>query len=157
MTSIAERLVADLGTAMREKDTLRRDVLRYLRSEVKNAEIEKGRELSDDEVLQVIQRQIKQRRESAEQFEKGNRQDLVDAENAQIKILEGYLPPQLDDAELERIAGNIAAQLGLSGTRDMGKLMGPLREQVGSQAEGRAMSDAARKVLEKRANGEATS
>ena len=157
MTSIAERLVSDLGNAMRSKDAQRRDVLRYLRSEVKNAEIDKGRQLTDDEVLQVIQRQIKQRRESAEQFEKGNRQDLVDAEHAQIAILEEYLPPQLDDAELERIAGDLASQLGLSGARDMGKLMGPLREQVGSQAEGRAISDAARKVLEQRANGEVAS
>jgi uncharacterized protein len=152
MTSIAERLVSDLGTAMREKDAQRRDVLRYLRSEVKNAEIEKGRELTDDEVLQVIQRQIKQRRESIEQFEKGNRQDLVDAENAQITILEGYLPPQLSQEELEQMAGDIAAQLDLAGARDMGKLMGPLRELVGSRAEGRAISDAAREILEQRAS-----
>jgi uncharacterized protein len=157
MTSIAERLVSDLGTAMREKDTQRRDVLRYLRSEIKNAEIDKGRELTDDEVLQVIQRQIKQRRESAEQFEKGNRQDLVDAEQAQIVILEQYLPPQLGEDELEQIAADLAAQLDLAGPRDMGKLMGPLREQVGSRAEGRAISDAARKVLEQRANGDAAS
>jgi uncharacterized protein len=156
MTTIAERLVSDLGTAMREKNAERRDVLRYLRSEVKNAEIEKGRSLTDDEITQVIQRQIKQRRESAEQFEKGNRSDLVDAENAQIAILEEYLPPQLSDAELERIAGDLAAEMELSSPKDMGKLMGPLREQVGNQAEGRAISNAARKVLEQRANGEAT-
>lgn len=154
MTTIAERLVTDLGTAMREKDTERRDVLRYLRSEVKNAEIEKRRELTDDEVLSVIHRQIKQRRESIEQFQKGNRQDLVDAENAQIVILETYLPPQLDQTELERIAAGLAEDLELSGARDMGKLMGPLRAKVGTQAEGRAISDAARTVLEQRANGE---
>lgn len=157
MTSIAERLISDLGTAMRQKDAERRDVLRYLRSEIKNAEIAKGGELSDDEVSQLIQRQIKQRRESAEQFEKGKRQDLVDAENAQIAILEQYLPPQLDDEQLERIANNLAAQMNLSGPQDMGKLMGPLRQEVGSRAEGRAMSDAARKVLEQRANGGAAS
>jgi uncharacterized protein len=157
MTSFAERLMTDLGTAMRTKDTGRRDVLRYLRSEVKNAEIEKGRELTDEEVLGVIQRQIKQRRESIEQFQKGNRQDLVDAENAQIQILETYLPPQLDQAELERIAAELAEELDLSGARDMGKLMGPLREKVGTQAEGRAISDAARTVLEQRANGEVAS
>ncbi len=156
MSTIAERLISDLGTAMREKNAERRDVLRYLRSEVKNAEIEHGRTLTDDEVTQVIQRQIKQRRESIEQFEKGGRQDLVDVEQAQIAILEEYLPPQLSDEELERIAGDIADQQGLSGTKDMGKLMGPLREQVGAQAEGRAVSNAARKVLEQRANGEAS-
>jgi uncharacterized protein len=157
MTSIAERLMSDLGAAMREKDTERRDVLRYLRSEVKNAEIEKKGELTDDEMLQVVQRQIKQRRESMEQFEKGNRQDLVDAELAQIAILEQYLPPQLSADEVEQIAADIAAQLGLSGPRDMGKLMGPLRQEVGMRAEGRVMSEAARTVLEKRANGEAAS
>jgi uncharacterized protein len=154
MTTIAERLVSDLGTAMREKDTDRRDVLRYLRSEVKNAEIEKGRELTDDEVLSVIQRQIKQRRESIEQFQKGNRQDLVDAEQAQIVILETYLPPQLGQDELEQIAHDLAVEHDLAGARDMGKLMGPLREKVGTRAEGRAISDAARTVLERRENGE---
>ncbi len=157
MTSIAERLVSDLGTAMRQKDVERRDVLRYLRSEVKNAEIEKGRELTDDEVLGVIQRQIKQRRESIEQFQKGNRQDLVDTEAAQIVILETYLPPQMDQAEIEQIAASLAEELDLAGARDMGKLMGPLRERVGTQAEGRAISEVARNVLEQRANGEATS
>lgn len=157
MTSIAERLITDLATAMRQKDSERRDVLRYLRSEIKNAEIAKRGELSDDEVSQLIQRQIKQRRESAEQFEKGKRQDLVDAEHAQIAILEQYLPPQLDDEKLERIASDLATQMDLAGPQDMGKLMGPLRQEVGSRAEGRAMSDAARKVLERRANGGAAS
>ena len=153
MTSIAERLVSDLGTAMRDKDAQRRDVLRYLRSEIKNAEIEKGRDLTEDEVQSVIQRQIKQRKESIEQFERGNRQDLVDAEQAQILILQEYLPPQLDSSELQRIATDIAAQLGLSGSKDMGKLMEPLRAKVGTQAEGRAVSNAAKKVLEERERG----
>ena len=157
MTTIAKRLMSDLGDAMRAKDTLRRDVLRYLRAEIKNTEIETGRELSDDEVLQVIQRQIKQRREAAEMFEKGNRQDLVDAEHAQIVILEQYLPPQIEPQELERMAMDLATQLGLSGARDMGKLIGPLRETVGLRAEGRAVAEAARKVLEQRENGEAAS
>lgn len=153
MSSIAERLIKDLGSAMRDKDTVRRDVVRYLRSEVKNAEIEQGRELTDAEVQTVIQRLIRQRREAAEQFEQGNRMDLVDAENAQVAILQEYLPPQLDQDELEKIAGDMAAQLGLSGQRDMGKLMGPLREEVGTRAEGKAISDAARKVLEQREDG----
>jgi uncharacterized protein len=152
MSSIAERLLEDLGTAMRSKDQPRRDALRFLRSEVHNAEIEKGRELNDDEILSLIQQQIRQRRESVEQFEKGKRQDLVDLENAQIAILQEYLPPQLRDDELEQIAGDLAAQLGLSGTRDMGKLMGPLREEVGSRAEGKAVAEAARTVLERRAS-----
>lgn len=152
MSSIAERLISDLGTAMRDKNTSRRDVLRYLRSEIKNAEIAQGRELEDAEVESVIQTLIRQRREAAEQFEQGGRMDLVDAENAQIAILQEYLPPQLTQEELEETAGDLASQLGLAGQRDMGKLMGPLREQVGTRAEGKAISDAARKVLEQREN-----
>jgi uncharacterized protein len=151
MTSIAERLLKDLGTAMREKDTTRRDVLRYLRSEIHNAEIEKGRNLTDTEAEQLVQRQINQRREAAEQFAKGNRQDLVDAESAQIVVLQEYLPPQLSQEELDRMADDIAAQLNLSGAGDMGKLMSPLREQVGSRAEGRAVAEAARGSLQRRA------
>lgn len=157
MSSIAERLLQDLGSAMRSRDQIRRDTLRYLRSEVHNLEIEKGRELTEPEVQELIQRQIRQRQESIEQFEKGRRQDLIDLENAQIAILQEYLPPQLDDDDLDRIAGDLAAQLGLSGAKDMGKLMGPLREEVGSRAQGKAIADAARRVLERRENGGALS
>lgn len=157
MSSIAERLLQDLGSAMRSRDQIRRDTLRYLRSEVHNLEIEKGRELTEPEVQELIQRQIRQRQESIEQFEKGRRQDLIDLENAQIAILQEYLPPQLDDDELDRIAGDLAAQLNLSGAKDMGKLMGPLREEVGSRAQGKAIADAARRALERRENGGALS
>jgi uncharacterized protein len=150
MSSIAERLLEDLGTAMRSKDLTRRDALRYLRSEVHNAEIESRRALTDQEIESLIQSQIRQRRESVEQFEKGKRQDLVDAENAQIAILQEYLPPQLDADELDRIAGDLAARLELSGARDMGKLMGPLREEVGSRAEGKAIAEAAQRALAQR-------
>jgi uncharacterized protein len=153
MTSIAERLITDLGEAMKTKDNTRRDVVRYLRSEIRNAEIEKGEQLTDAEVLTVIQRQVNQRREAAEQFERGGRQDLVDAENAQISILQAYLPAQISEHELDRIAADKAAQLGLSGSKDMGKLMGPLRDEVGARAEGKAVADAARKALEERERG----
>jgi uncharacterized protein len=150
MTSIAERLLNDLRTAMRDRDKPRRELMQFTRSEIHNEEIRQGRELSDDEILDLIRRQIKQRRDSMEQFEAGGRQDLVDAESSHIAVLQQYLPAQLSSEELEKIAGDIAAQLDLAGPADMGKLMPPLREAVGARAEGRDVAQAARSVLARR-------
>jgi uncharacterized protein len=150
MTSIAERLLNDLRTAMRDRDKPRRELMQFTRSEIHNEEIRQGRDLSDDEILDLIRRQIKQRRDSMEQFEAGGRQDLVDAESSHIAVLQQYLPAQLSSEELEKIAGAIAAQLDLAGPADMGKLMPTLREAVGARAEGRDVAQAARSVLARR-------
>jgi uncharacterized protein len=150
MNSIAEGLLNDLRTAMRDRDKPRRELMQFTRSEIHNEEIRQGRELSDDEILDLIRRQIKQRRDSMEQFEAGGRQDLFDAESSHIAVLQQYLPAQLSSEELEKIAGDIAAQLDLAGPADMGKLMPPLREAVGARAEGRDVAQAARSVLARR-------
>jgi uncharacterized protein len=150
MASIAERLLNDLRSAMRDRDKPRRELMQFTRSEIHNEEIKQGRELTDAEIIDVIRRQIKQRRESSEQFEAGRRQDLVDIEQAHIAILQEYLPAQLDMDELERIAGDLATDLELAGPGDMGRLMTPLREAVGARAEGRDIAEAARTVLTRR-------
>lgn len=147
MSDLSLRLQNDLKEAMRSSDTTRRDVVRFLRSEIHNVEIERGRPLSDDEIIAVVQRQIKQRHDSIEQFDRGGRQDLVDIERGQIAILEQYLPPQLSDSDVLAIAREVVRELQASGPGDMGRVMPILRQRIGSRAQGNAVAQAARAAL----------
>lgn len=132
---------------MRSSDTTRRDVVRFLRSEIHNVEIERGRPLTDEEIEAVVQRQIKQRNDSIEQFARGGRQDLVDVERAQIAILEAYLPPQLSDDEVLNMARELVEELGASSMSDMGRVIPPLRERVGQRAQGNVVAQSVRAAL----------
>lgn len=157
MAMLADRLLEDLKVAVRESDALRRQTLRYLRSEIHNVEIERKRPLSDDEVVAIIRRQIKQRRDSIEQFSKGGRQDLVEQESAELDILQSYLPEDLSTDELEHIALEVANETGATSSRDMGKVMAKMRERVAGRADGRAASDAVKRVLAAREPGASAS
>ncbi len=147
MNHLSSRLLDDLKSAMRASDTNRRDVLRFLRAEVHNIEIERKRPLTDDEIIEVIRRQVKRRRESIDQFTRGGRQDLVAAEEAGIKILEEYLPAQMTYDAVLAIAQDVVRELGASGPKDMGKVMPVLRARIGSGAEGGVVAAAAREAL----------
>lgn len=148
---LAERLSNDLKDAMRAGDARRRDVIRFLSAALQNAAIERRRELSDAEIEDIIRRQIKQRRESIELFRRGKRDDLADEEEAQIALLEPYLPAQMSDDELRAIVARVAAELGASALRDMGKLMPALQAATAGRADGRRLSEAARAELARRA------
>lgn len=152
MSSLADRLLDDLKTAMRSSDTTRREVVRFLRAEIHNVEIDRGRPLTDDEIVEVVQRQIKQRRDSIEQFERGGRGDLASMEAEQIAVLEGYLPPQMSYDDVLTVAREIAEDVGAAGPRDMGKVMPMLRQRIGAAAEGATIAAAAREALAERQN-----
>ncbi|MDW7981259.1 MAG: GatB/YqeY domain-containing protein [Thermomicrobium sp.] len=147
MSTLADRLLADLQEAVRSGDVTKREVIRFLRAEIKNREIERGRALTDDEIVEVIRRQIKMRREAIEQFAHGGRHDLVEREEAQIRVLETYLPQQLSADELLELARAVVREVGAAGPRDMGRVMPVLRERVGPRAEGRAIAEAAQRAL----------
>lgn len=149
--SLAEQLVADLRQSMVSGDTRRRDVIRYLRAAITNAQIEKHRDLTDAEIQDVIRGQIKQRRDSIDMFRKGGRDDLVEAETAQIAILQEYLPRQLDENEVRDIVRRVAEDLGARGPRDMGRLMPELMKATAGRVEGRTLSTLAREELDRRA------
>lgn len=140
MTAIKTKLEDDLKSAMRERDVLRRDVIRYIRSEIRNQEIRLQRDLEDADAIQVLSRQAQQRRDSIEAFQKANRQDLVDKERAELDIIAEYLPRQMSEAELDELASATIAQVGASGPRDMGKVMSAIMPQVRGRAEGKAVS-----------------
>lgn len=137
MPSLRERLRDDLKAAMRARDAIRRDTIRLVEAAIKNAEIEKrGAELSDQDVQAILQRQVKQRQDSIEQYEQANRSDLADAERAEIAVIEVYLPQQMSREEIEAAARAAIDQLGATGPGDRGKVMGRLMSELRGKADG---------------------
>ena len=134
--------------AMKSKDPTRLSTLRMLKTALMNREIERGRPLDDNESLQVVSALVKQRRDSIEQFVKGSRQDLADKETAEIVILESYLPPPIDAAELERTVDAAIASTGASSAKDIGKVMKAVMAALGGQTvDGKAVNELVRRKL----------
>jgi uncharacterized protein YqeY len=132
--SLKSQITDDMKSAMKAGDKDRLKVVRLIMAAVKQVEVDKRVELDDAGVLSVLDKMVKQRRDSVEQFEKGGREDLASIERAEIGILETYLPKQLDDAELEALIDAAISATGAESIRDMGKVMG----QIKSKAAGRA-------------------
>ncbi|BDG08927.1 GatB/YqeY domain-containing protein [Anaeromyxobacter paludicola] len=148
--ALKQQLDADLKTAMQAKDELRKSVLRMLKSAIKYREIEvggAGASLDDAGVLQVIASEIKRRRDSVEQYRAGNRADLADKEDAEIVILQAYLPQQLTPEELAQKVDAAIAATGAKGPKDMGAVMKALLPEVQGRAEGKAVSDLVKQKL----------
>ncbi len=136
-----------MKAAMKARDTETRDAIRYVLSAVKNAEIEKRGELTEEEELKLIRSQVKQRQDSIEQFRAGGRDDLADKEQAQVAILERYLPQQMSDEELEAFVREGIAEAGAESPKDMGKVMGLLTPRSQGRVDGRRLSTAVRNAL----------
>ncbi|HLU36114.1 MAG TPA: GatB/YqeY domain-containing protein [Thermomicrobiales bacterium] len=145
--SLRSTLEADMKAAMKARDTETRDAIRYVLSAVKNAEIEKRGELTEEEELKLIRSQVKQRQDSIEQFRAGGRDDLADKEQAQVAILERYLPQQMSDEELEAFVREGIAEAGAESPKDMGKVMGLLTPRSQGRVDGRRLSTAVRNAL----------
>ena len=147
MAALDERLTADLKEAMRAGDTVTRDVIRYLRAGLKNAQIEQGQPLGERDELAVLQQQIKQRQDAIEQFQAGGRSDLVERESGQLAVLRRYLPAELTPDELDDLVGAVIAETGAVGPRDLGRVMPLLVERAAGRADNRTLSEAARRRL----------
>ncbi|MCA9832798.1 MAG: GatB/YqeY domain-containing protein [Thermomicrobiales bacterium] len=145
--SIREQMQADLKEAMKARDNETRDALRYIISAFKYAEIEERRDLTPEEELKVLRQQVKQRQDSIEQFQAGGREDLVEKEAGQLKVLERYLPQQMSDDELARFVAEGIAESGAAGPKDMGKVMGLLNKKADGRVDGRRLSSAVKDAL----------
>ena len=132
---------------MRSGDSLRRSVLRYLRSEVHNEEIARQGELDDEAVTGVLSRQAQRHRDSIEAFQQGNRQDLVDKEEAELAVILEYLPEQMSGDAITEIARKVIADLAASGPQDMGRVMGALMPQLKGKAQGKEVSSVVTELL----------
>ena len=138
MSDLLLRIQNDLVDAMKKRDELRLSVLRMLKSAVQMAQIEKGRDLplTDDEVLVIVRRLIKQRNEAAEMYRSGGAHDRAETELEEVKVLDSYQPEQLSDEEIVKIVTEISTQVEASGLKDMGKVMGKTVAAVKGRAEG---------------------
>jgi len=170
MGTLDQQLTSDLKASMRAGDTVRRDVIRFLRAAFQNAQIarvqvpddlpeegaevaevvrsaDRDRPLTDDEELVVLKRQIKQRQDSIEQFERAGRPDLVGREEAQLAILQAYLPVGLGTDEIDALVRAVVSETGAAGPSDMKLVMPALIARAGGRADSRALSDAAKRAL----------
>ena len=145
--SLRDRIQTDITAAMRSGDALRRDVLRMAQNAIYAIEKKDRRELSDDDVVGVLTREVKTRRESVDAFRKGGRDDLAAKEEAEIGILSGYLPEQLDDSALEALVAEGVAATGAQSARDLGKVMGWLAPKTRGRADGRRVSELVARAL----------
>ena len=146
--SARDRIQADTKTAMKERDKTRVGALRMLGAALKNAEIEAGRPLTEQEEQTILRRQLKQRDESAEAFRKAGREERAASESAEAEIVRSYLPQPLSPAELEEIADRAIDEMGATGMSDMGTVMGRAMELSEGRAEGRQLSAIVRNRLQ---------
>lgn len=147
--ALLSQIQSDLVQAMKDKDDVKLAVLRMLKSAVQVAQVEKGKdaEFTDDDVLLIVRRLIKQRNEAAELYESGGAADRAERELAEAKILEVYQPAQLKDEELEKLVAEAAQSVGASGPKDMGRVMGKAMAAVKGQADGNRVRRAVQKYL----------
>ncbi len=147
MPDLRDQLRADLTAAMKARDELRRDTLRLVTAALKNADIEKGDPLDEAGLLQILQKQIRQREESIEQYRAGGRDDLADREAAEIGVLEAYVPQQMSRDEVLEAARAAIASAGAEGPGDKGKVMGPLMGELRGKADGRLVNEVVTELL----------
>ena len=146
--SLNTKIGSDITAAMKAKDAPRLSALRMLKAAVMNKGVEKGRDLDDAEVLQVVASLVKQRRDSIEQFEKAGRTDLVDKETAEIAVLEKYLPPAASADDIDAAVAAAIAETGAASVKDIGKVMKAVMPKLaGKHADGRTINEAVRRKL----------
>ncbi|MDP6549087.1 MAG: GatB/YqeY domain-containing protein [Dehalococcoidia bacterium] len=143
-----DRIENDIRQAMRSRDQVRLDALRYLKSALQMVEKTKGESLDDAGVVEVVTKQVNDRRESIRMFEQGNRADLVAKESAELAVLEVYLPPQMGDEELAALVRQVVEEVGAATIRDKGRVMGRLMPQVRGKADGAKVNALVTQVLE---------
>ena len=146
--ALEQQIQKDIMEAMKAHNTVRTNAVRAIKSEILLAKTSgAGSELTDGDILKLIQKLIKQRKESAEMYAQGGRQDLADNELAEAREMEVYLPKQLSEAEVEEIVKGIIAETGASKMSDMGKVMGLATKKLAGQADGRTVSGIVKKLL----------
>ncbi len=146
--SLEQKITDAMKTAMKEKDRVALDSLRAVKAQILLVKTEqKGAEVSEEQEIAILQRMIKQRKDSYDQFSAQNRMDLAEVEVAQSKVIEQFLPAQLSQEELEAAIKNIIAQTGAEGTKDLGKVMGVASKELAGKSDGKSISTMAKKLL----------
>jgi uncharacterized protein len=145
--ALRDQLNSDLHDAMRASDETRKTALRLAIASVKNAEIQAGKPLEDADVLNILNREVKQRRESIEEFRKGRRDDLVAKEEAEMRVILAYLPPQVSREEIVEAAKRVIGQVGATGPGDKAKVMPVIMAELRGKADGRQINEVVTELL----------
>ena len=145
--SLKEKLQEDLKSSMKNKDTIRKSVVTLIRAAIKQYEVDNRVELADDAIIDIISKQLKQRKDSLAEFEKANRDDLIEETKSEIQVLERYLPQQLSEEELEKIVIETIAEVGATSMKDMGKIMATIKPKTAGRADGRKINELVKKNL----------
>jgi len=147
MAKLTEQIRADLTVAMKARDAARTSTLRLLQAAIKNEQIEKGRELSDEEAQAVVRRGVKQRHDSIEQYTKASRQDLADKEAAELIVLDAYLPAQMSDLDAEAAIRDVIAMVGAESRKDVGRVMKEIMSRHKGAIDGRKVQEILGRLL----------
>ncbi|MFB5677265.1 GatB/YqeY domain-containing protein [Paenibacillus terreus] len=146
--NLSERLNEDMKQAMKSKDKFKLSTIRMVRSTIKNLEIELKRDLDDTELLDILSREIKQRKDALQEFEKAGRDELAESNRAEIEILSQYLPAQLTEEEIKVIVQQTIQETGASSKADMGKVMAALMPKVKGRADGKLVNQTVQQFLQ---------
>ena len=145
---LKDKLMADLKEAMKEHDKVRKDTISFARAAIKQHEVDNRVELSDEEIIPILAKQVKMRKDALADFEKAGRADLVEAYNEEIKILESYLPEQMSLEDVKKVVADTAVSIGVEGGKqNMGKLMGAVMGKLKGKADGNAVREAVTEYL----------
>ncbi|MBN2897790.1 MAG: GatB/YqeY domain-containing protein [Clostridia bacterium] len=145
--SLKDQLMVDLKAAMKEKDAIKKASVTMLRAAIKQVEVDERIELNDDQIIEIVAKQIKQKKGAIEEFRKGERQDLVDETQAEIDFLSTYLPEQLGEDEIKALVEATIAEMGASSMKDMGKVMGAMKAKTAGRADNTVVSDLVKALL----------
>ena len=145
--TLRETINQDVKNAMKAKDTKKRDALRLLTSAFKQIEVDERKELSDDDIIKIIQKQVKSRNDSCAQYKKAGRDDLLQIELDEIAFYEPYLPAQLSDDELSNRVKEIITKVGATTMKDMGKVMGMASKELAGKADGKRINECVKELL----------
>jgi uncharacterized protein YqeY len=145
--SLKDKLMEEFKSSMRSKDTIRKNTVTMVRAAIKQREVDERIELGDEEVLEIISKQLKEKKMAIEEFRKGNRQDLVDLTEAEMSILLEYLPKQLSEEEVEQIVRETIDEIGATSLKEIGIIMKTVMPKVKGRADGNMINQAVRKIL----------
>ena len=144
---LKEKLMEDLKEAMKEKQTLRKNVVQMIRAAILQVEKDKQIELEDNQILEIIAKEAKKRKDSLSDYEKSGREDLINQVKEEIEIISEYLPKQLTKEEITEIVKKVIEETGATSIKDMGKVMKPAKEKMGATADGKTINEVVRKLL----------
>ena len=144
---LKEKLLEDLKECMKEKNVVRKNVVQMVRAAILQIEKDKGIEVDDNKIIEIIAKEVKGKKDALVEFEKGGREDLIEQTNKEIEVLERYLPKQLSKDEITEVVKEVIASLGATSIKDMGPVMKEAKAKIGAAADGRAINEVVKDLL----------